>query len=159
MSPVVDSRLVQEEQESQQTAEQVAEITRSLRTQTIESRDFLIVEASHSHNYYVQFPSPSAPRLPPGDLPVELYAEAVSNEFLEPPETLSLIQEETLRKLGWNEPGTVTSCSIDGASSPNWWRVFPLTSDDQFHESAEALYATLVEAYGHQGLVQIRLSD
>ena len=99
------------------------------------------------------------PELPPGELPAELYSEAVSNEYLEAPYKLSAKQESTLRKLGWNDPGDVSSATIVSATSPNWWRVFPLGSDDRFHEIAVAAQATLVEVYGHQGTLVITMAD
>ena len=137
-------------------SDEIGDITQALRTQTVECLDYLLLEGSPSG--YVQFPRPSEKRLPQGELPVELFSEAVSNEYLEAPYKLSAEQESTLRKLGWNDPGDVSYATIS-ATSPNWWRVFPLGSDDRFNEIAAAAHATLVEAYGHQGALAITMAD
>ena len=139
---------------------QLVELTNTLRKQTVECRDYLIVTSEYSSNYYVQLPSPSQPDLELGELPNQLYAEAVANEFLDTHEALSLGQEDALRKLGWNEPKTLSATSAAGASSPNWWRIFPLRTDDQFAVIATALYTTLTSVYRHRGgKIGIELSD
>lgn len=147
-----------EQLEPTRASDEIAEIARALRQQTVECRDFLILEAAGSNNYFVQFPSPSEKRLPPGELPLELFSEAVSNEFLEPPNRLSVNQEGRLRTLGWSDPGPVRF-SAGWTISPNWWRIFPLGSDDRFQEIAATVHATLVEVYGHRGGLSITLAD
>jgi len=81
-----------------------------------------------------------------------IFAEAVSNSFLEGPDRLSTGEEAALGVIGWNEPRL--------PDEPNWWAVqatiYPDTS-----ELGRLILATLESVYGLCGsdLVTGRLFD
>jgi hypothetical protein len=81
-----------------------------------------------------------------------IFAEAVSNNFLEGPDRLSAEEETELSAIGWNEPHL--------PSKPNWWSVqatiYPDTS-----RLARLVLGTLESVYGLRGtdLVTCKLFD
>jgi hypothetical protein len=81
-----------------------------------------------------------------------IFAEAVSNNFLEGPDRLSIEEEAALSILGWSEPHL--------SSRPNWWSVqatiYPDTS-----RLARLVLGTLESVYGLCGtdMVTCKLFD
>jgi hypothetical protein len=117
-------------------------VAAALRHQTLLRRDYLIITCDVQRNYYVQFPHPGDE---PG-LPESLYAEAVSNEFLDENASLGPEEEEVLGQLGWHPPRTPPNASVS-----NWWREFKLPSEAAFEQVARAVVETLRSVYDYAG--------
>lgn len=88
-------------------------------------------------------------------MPKSIYAEAVSNEFLDVDAALTPEREELLRRLGWHPPRTPPS-----RSARNWWRVFDVSSDAAFGDIANVVVETLSSVYDYaEGPLSIETSD
>jgi hypothetical protein len=105
--------------------------------------EFIIAISSEEQNHYVQF-APSS--ITPGNL----YAEAVSNAYLEipagqrpfgdiSPRPLTAEREATLKSLGWNEPRD--------QRHDNWSREFYLEAGDGLDPIVDLAITTLVRVY------------
>lgn len=119
-------------------------ITDALRVHIAERRDFVIIHSDQARNYYVQCADVDS-RLG------ELYAEAVSDQWLEPSNSLGPTGAAALRALGWTAPDK---------ESPNWHRVFLLEGDESYELVADQLLETLQTVYGFDGeMVGIEIAD
>jgi hypothetical protein len=94
------------------------------------SGNFVIFTAGAKENYYIQFAG--------GVGEPKLYAEAVSNECLEPALWLNEDQIARLQSMGWNPP----------TGTPNFHREWQATTDSDRLVIASAVMLTFVEIYG-----------
>jgi hypothetical protein len=89
--------------------------------------NFVVFTADPLKNYYIQFV---------GELAHDsLFGEAVSNEFLEPPHTLTAAQEARLRELGWK------------VGEGNFYQEWFASDDEERQEVAETVMQTFVDVY------------
>jgi hypothetical protein len=93
--------------------------------------NFAIFTVGAQKNYYVQFQA--------GRGQMSLYAEAVSNEWLEPEFALSSEQIMHLQSMGWNAPDV---------SSPNFYRDWEAVTDEDRLQIARGVMRTFAEVYG-----------
>lgn len=93
--------------------------------------NIVIFTADAQRNYYIQFVAERGE--------AELWANAVSNEFLAPPSTLNSAQTARLKSMGWHPPDRV---------SGNFNRYWEATNDDQRLLVAREVMRTFVEVYG-----------
>lgn len=122
-----------------------------------ERQQFLIIE---SGPYYVQFAAayadgvarpPDDARRPFWELYAEhgLYAEAVSDEFLDPSDRLGAEGATRLDRLGWTAPS-------DGS---NWTRVFELKGPPHCTIVARHVVTTFVDGFRVTGAIQFNEGD
>lgn len=119
-----------------------------------ERLEFLIVECSP---YFVQFAAPHSagqawePEGPLWDLYAEhgLYAEAVSDVFLEPEDQLGIEGAERLSRLGWTAP-------VDDS---NWTRLYELRGPQDCVLVARGVLATFVDGFHAAGQLQYQEGD
>ena len=118
-----------------ETDEKLSAIVTALhRLQTEGQEDaYCIFTASIAKNYYIQFSGSSAER--------KLYAEAVSNRFLEETHTLNAQKLTALTRLGW---------LFDPQEAPNFYRICVADRADDRADIAKIVVRTLVEIYGLQ---------
>jgi hypothetical protein len=100
-----------------------------------------------ARNYYVQFAADHDTRPDGHDVPT-LYAEAVGNEALEEKDRLSESQRAKLLALGWQPPH----------SSPNHFRSWRATTDEERRTIAEVVLETMEEVYGFDFEEEIRIN-
>ncbi len=93
--------------------------------------NFVIFNADSEKNYYIQFASEQGSK--------ELDAEAVSNNYLEPPFALSKERTLCLEELGWNSPHDKDS---------NFSRTWVAEYDETRLLIAQVVMRTFVEIYG-----------
>jgi hypothetical protein len=93
------------------------------------NNNFVIFIADADRNYYIQFTGARGQG--------ELYAEAVSNQFLEPANALTDDQMARLESLGWiRQEGN------------NYYRNWTAASDSERLAIAQEVVQTFVEVYG-----------
>src|SRR3954451_11699922 len=109
--------------------EEIAEALMKLVENEVELGTFVVLEGDIERNYYVQFALDGG----------RLYCEAVSNQYLEPPNELSDAQLRTLENLGWREPEH---------HGQNWFRTFRPTSAADYAEIVAMARRAFVEVYG-----------
>lgn len=110
----------------EQNLEQIADALRQIQEDGGDS-NFVVFTADAAKNYYIQFV---------GELAHDsLFGEAVSNEFLEPPFTLTLSQEARLRELGWQ------------AGEGNFYQEWFASNDEERQEIAQLVMQTFIEVY------------
>ena len=93
--------------------------------------NYIIFEADLEKHYFIQF---GASR---GD--ARLYAEAVGNDYLDPPDALTDAQIRHLQSLGWNRPGEANS---------NFHREWKADTDLEREAIAGEVMRAFVEVYG-----------
>ena len=109
-----------------QNLEQITAALRQIQEDGGDS-NFVVFTADPAKNYYIQFV---------GELAHDsLFGEAVSNEFLEPPFTLTLSQEARLRELGWQ------------AGEDNFYQEWFASNDEDRQEIAQLVMQTFIEVY------------
>ena len=117
-----------------QNLEQIVDALRQIQDDGGDS-NFVVFTADPVKNYYIQFV---------GELAHDsLFGEAVSNEFLEPPFTLTSAQEARLRELGWQEGGG------------NFYQEWFASDDEDRQEIAQLVMQTFVDVYNvspHQSI-------
>lgn len=122
----------------------VVAIADALRRHVAERRDFVIIHSDQARNYYVQCANVDPDQ-------EELFAEAVSDHWLEAPNLLGASGAAALVGLGWTEPGK---------ESPNWHRVFRIEGENSYEVIARQLLETLRTVYGLDGnAVVIEIDD
>lgn len=120
-------------------------VTDALKTLVEERREFLIIE---SGPYYIQFAAVYANGVQQGgedrgrsfwDLYAEygLYAEAISDEYLEPSAHLGADGAARLERLGWTRP----------SNQPNWSRIYEMRGPVDCEAIARAVIATFVAGF------------
>ena len=111
-------------------------ITASLKRLQTEGGEggYVIFVANEKKNYYVQFSGSRSTRL--------LDAEAVSNKFLKPEYSLRQEQIAKLISMGWKPP------SVGSKGSPNYFRDWKSTNDEERLTIGQAVLRTLIDVYG-----------
>lgn len=96
--------------------------------------NFAVFDLENGRNYYIQFSGS------PGES--QLYAEAVSNEFLSSNAILTANQMAQLQSLGWNSP--------DPNVSPNFYRTWVAENDNQRTTIGLHILEAFEQVYGMQ---------
>jgi hypothetical protein len=93
---------------------------------------FAIFHLDDEKNYYVQFSLT--------DDKAVIWAEAVSNEYLEPKHALSVEKINKLEALGWKSP--------DEGGSPNFYREWQANTEEDISKISYIAAKTFNEIYG-----------
>jgi hypothetical protein len=79
-----------------------------------------------------------------------LYAEAVSDEFLEPDVRVGDAGGSRLAQLGWTAPSH---------STPNWSRLFDLAGEESLDQVSRAVLETFEDVFGTRGPFKFESGD
>jgi hypothetical protein len=81
---------------------------------------------------------------------VGLYAEAVSDKFLEPEMRLGDTGGARLAKLGWTEPS---------AATPNWSQVYEFVGEESYAVVRRSVIQTFEEGFGLLGPLSLEFGN
>jgi type III secretion system-like peptide-binding chaperone len=109
----------------------VSQLLEQMQAKGSDPENFIIFIADEKKNYYIQ-------ATPHHSNSAWLYTEAVGNESLDPEYALQPAQLEQMRKLGWKKD----------PYSPNFIRVWPVTSVGDRRFIAMMIKQTFVKVYG-----------
>ena len=92
--------------------------------------NFAVFRADEERNYYIQFVTAKGE--------TELFAEAVSNQYLSSEHALSNEQIARLESMGW---------SLDDQENSNYYRLWEASSDEERSDVAQEVMRTFTEVY------------